>query len=265
MPYADGEKVSQKLSKIGVRKLKGHTWCYDQGVALRPPACAARPPRPRARAARPPRPRGPPHAPSSRASRPRRPCNERRRADSTRDSRVAGRWRAAEPWARHGGGDGARSLGGGRRGGDGPAGHAPRPHDRGSGQLRPRRHQCRSCRRHTATFHGHLLHAGRASEWEGRPGQLKEGDAIVRLPPSTPCSLCRLRLMRCVCRRACCSTSTWPPCGVGQRRAEGRHGPPSMTDVDGEPVGRLEGPLRWAVALGPNASVEIAGALSPPA
>ena len=86
LPYADGEKVSQKnrakieqkLSKIGVRKLKGHTWCYDQGVALRPPACAARPPRPRARAARPPRPRGPPHAPSSRASRPRRPCNERR-------------------------------------------------------------------------------------------------------------------------------------------------------------------------------------------
>ena len=40
---------------------------------------------------------------------------------------------------------------------------------------------------------------------------------------------------------------------------------PGMTDVDGEPVGRLEGPLRWAVALGPNASVEIAGALSPPA
>ena len=40
---------------------------------------------------------------------------------------------------------------------------------------------------------------------------------------------------------------------------------PGMTDVDGELVGRLEGPLRWAVALGPNALVEIAGALSPPA
>ena len=38
-----------------------------------------------------------------------------------------------------------------------------------------------------------------------------------------------------------------------------------MTDVDGGPVGRLEGPLRWAVDLGPNALVEIAGALSPPA
>ena len=108
------------MSKIGVRKLKGHTWCYDQGVALRPPACAARPPRPRARAARPPRPRGPPHAPSSRASRPRRPCNERRRADSTRDSRVAGRWRAAEPWARHGGGDGGLRQ------------HARRPPERGA-------------------------------------------------------------------------------------------------------------------------------------
>ena len=40
---------------------------------------------------------------------------------------------------------------------------------------------------------------------------------------------------------------------------------PGMTNVDGGPVGRLEGPLRWAVDLGPNALVEIAGALSPPA
>ena len=40
---------------------------------------------------------------------------------------------------------------------------------------------------------------------------------------------------------------------------------PGMIDDGGQPVGRLEGPLRWAVALGPNASGEIAGALSPPA
>ena len=41
---------------------------------------------------------------------------------------------------------------------------------------------------------------------------------------------------------------------------------PGMDDKwNRQPVGRLEGPLRWAVALGPNASVEIAGALSPPA
>ena len=37
---------------------------------------------------------------------------------------------------------------------------------------------------------------------------------------------------------------------------------PGMTDEDGEPVGRLEGPLRWAVDLD-NASVAIAGPLPP--
>ena len=40
---------------------------------------------------------------------------------------------------------------------------------------------------------------------------------------------------------------------------------PGMTDVDGEPVGRLEGPLRWAVDLLRGASVAIAGPLPPPA
>ena len=48
---------------------------------------------------------------------------------------------------------------------------------------------------------------------------------------------------------------------------------PGMTDADGEPVGRLEGPLRWAVDLldlqspdlDSNASVAIAGPLPPPA
>ena len=39
---------------------------------------------------------------------------------------------------------------------------------------------------------------------------------------------------------------------------------PSMTDVDGDPVGRLEGPLRWAVDV-QRASVAIAGPLPPPA
>ena len=38
---------------------------------------------------------------------------------------------------------------------------------------------------------------------------------------------------------------------------------PGMTDNDGQPVGRLEGPLRWAVDLN-NASVAIAGPLPPP-
>ena len=39
---------------------------------------------------------------------------------------------------------------------------------------------------------------------------------------------------------------------------------PGMTDWRGEPVGRLEGPLRWAVDLAAS-SVAIAGPLSPPA
>ena len=38
---------------------------------------------------------------------------------------------------------------------------------------------------------------------------------------------------------------------------------PGMTDNDGEPVRRLEGPLRWVVDLY-GASVAIAGALPPP-
>ena len=40
---------------------------------------------------------------------------------------------------------------------------------------------------------------------------------------------------------------------------------PGMTTRNGEPVGRLEGPLRWAVDLAAGASVAIAGPLPPPA
>ena len=40
---------------------------------------------------------------------------------------------------------------------------------------------------------------------------------------------------------------------------------PGMTNSRGKPVGRLEGPLRWAVDLCPNASVAIAGPLPLPA
>ena len=39
---------------------------------------------------------------------------------------------------------------------------------------------------------------------------------------------------------------------------------PGMTNVHGEPVGRLEGPLRWAVDLPSGGSVAIAGPLPPP-
>ena len=38
---------------------------------------------------------------------------------------------------------------------------------------------------------------------------------------------------------------------------------PSMTDRQGEPVARLEGPLRWAVDLR-SSTVAIAGPLPPP-
>ena len=40
---------------------------------------------------------------------------------------------------------------------------------------------------------------------------------------------------------------------------------PSMTNWHGEPVGRLEGPLRWAADIGGGASVAIAGPSAPPA
>ena len=40
---------------------------------------------------------------------------------------------------------------------------------------------------------------------------------------------------------------------------------PGMTDRDGQPVGRLEGPLRWAVdVINHGSSVAIAGPLPPP-
>ena len=38
-----------------------------------------------------------------------------------------------------------------------------------------------------------------------------------------------------------------------------------MTDDQGRPVARLEGPLRWAVDLSDTCSVAIAGPLPPPA
>eukprot|EP01045_Picozoa_sp_COSAG04_P000717 COSAG04_NODE_19_length_39217_cov_21.535968_17_plen_65_part_00 len=40
---------------------------------------------------------------------------------------------------------------------------------------------------------------------------------------------------------------------------------PGMTNQLGQPIARLEGPLRWAVDVFRNASVAIAGPLPPPA
>ena len=39
---------------------------------------------------------------------------------------------------------------------------------------------------------------------------------------------------------------------------------PGMIDGEGEPVGQLEGPLRWAVDLGRNCSVSVDGPFPPP-
>ena len=39
---------------------------------------------------------------------------------------------------------------------------------------------------------------------------------------------------------------------------------PGMTTASGQPVGRLEGPLRWAADLNSNASVAIEGPLPLP-
>ena len=40
---------------------------------------------------------------------------------------------------------------------------------------------------------------------------------------------------------------------------------PGMTNRHGDPVGRLEGPLRWAVDVAWSSSVSVAGPLPPPA
>jgi len=48
----------------------------------------------------------------------------------------------------------------------------------------------------------------------------------------------------------------------GERKGVMVH--PSMTDHLGDSVGRLEGPLRWAVDVHAGVSVAVAGPLSPP-
>ena len=52
---------------------------------------------------------------------------------------------------------------------------------------------------------------------------------------------------------------------VNGERKGGVMARPGMTDSGGQPVGRLEGPLRWAVDMSDNTSVAIAGPLLPPA
>ena len=73
-------------------------------------------------------------------------------------------------------------------------------------------------------------------------------------------------------RRACCSTATLTVWVNGERK--GVMVRPGMTidsedDSHGEPVARLDGPLRWAVEMASTStrpwSVTIGGPLPPPA
>eukprot|EP01045_Picozoa_sp_COSAG04_P011230 COSAG04_NODE_718_length_10851_cov_8.135231_10_plen_331_part_00 len=96
------------------------------------------------------------------------------------------------------------------------------------------------------TFTGNLHHANRRSRWEGQPeeDELKEGDVVVRLflPPAPTA-----RLTRCRWRAGPAARPRGgDPDGVGQRRAEGRRGPPRH-DRQRRPAGGSAG---GAAALG---------------
>ena len=109
---------------------------------------------------------------------------------------------------------------------------------------------------------GQHYHAGRGSNWEGQPEELKDDDVVVRLPapPSArhatpPTLLCAPQGLLLDCDAA--TLTVWVN---GERK--GVMARPGMTDDDGEPVGRLEGPLRWAVDL--DGAVKIDGPLPLP-
>jgi hypothetical protein len=115
------------------------------------------------------------------------------------------------------------------------------------------------------TGNGYLFNAGRMSEWEGQPQleELEEGDVVVRLHPF---ALLRMRLtLLCATQGMLldCDTATLTVWVNGERKGVAVR--PGMTNLDGDPVPRLEGPLRWAVDLSSCASVLIEGPLPPPA
>jgi hypothetical protein len=87
------------------------------------------------------------------------------------------------------------------------------------------------------TNNGNLVHAGRTSDWEGRPqeGEIKQGDVVG--------------LMLDLGQR------TLSVYLNGARR--GVMVAPGMKNRDGEAVAPLAGPLRWAVDVGAGASVRI--------
>ena len=83
-------------------------------------------------------------------------------------------------------------------------------------------------------------------------------------PPTLVPSSSLLRLTLCVVQGLLldCDAATLTVWVNGERK--GVMARPGMTDYDGDPVPRLEGPLRWAVDLW-DASVAIAGPLPLPA
>ena len=115
--------------------------------------------------------------------------------------------------------------------------------------------------------HGILAHAGCPSRWEGQPqrNSLKEGDVVVWAPvhpaPSTVRRLTALSVVQGLLLDLDAATLTvWVN---GERK--GVMVRPGMTNQHGEPVGPLEGSLRWAqTCLGVGASTAIAGPLPLP-
>ena len=101
----------------------------------------------------------------------------------------------------------------------------------------------------------------------GQPehNELKEGDVVVRLGCSLyPAPLSFTHTLRSVqgllLDLDAATLTVWVN---GERK--GVMVRPGMTDGDvGEPVGRLEGPLRWAIDLPRGGSVAIAGPLPVP-
>ena len=112
------------------------------------------------------------------------------------------------------------------------------------------------------THRDDLICAGRYTrEWEGRQAmaehELREGDTFVRLPlrcpaPPVSCAALTLRVAQGMLLDLDAATLTlWIN---GERK--GVMARPGMTDDRGQPVRRLEGPLRWAVDLDGAVKIE---------